>query len=96
MSRGAGLVSYSDSSGEEGGGGKVEEEEEDSEEGKSPPRKKQCRVGKQKQVQKCFLLYIKIVPSDTCDNCHDHVFVLSKRVEFRVKGHSSSFLLAAL
>lgn len=54
---GAGLVSYSDSSGEEGGEGNGEEEEEDVEERKSPPRKKQCRDGKQKQVEKCFLLY---------------------------------------
>jgi len=54
---GAGLVSYSDSSGEEGGEGNGEEEEEDIEERKSPPRKKQCRDGKQKQVEKCFLLY---------------------------------------
>ena len=73
MSRGgAGLVDYSDSSGEEGGEEKVEEEEEDSEKGRSPPRKKQCRGGKQKQV----LLYINQVM-----HVITAVFVQSKRVE---------------
>ena len=90
MSRGgAGLVGYSDSSGEEGGEEKVEEEEEDSEEEKSPPRKKQRRGGKQKQVQKCFLLYINQVM-----HVITVVFVQSKRVELGSKV-TQSFLLGS-